>query len=265
MDLLMRFLEFTAKEMSPPKAYGTFHLLFWSIGLLLSFLIAFLLRKTKEKADKYLLFGIGIFLLLAEIYKQLFYTFYIGKGNYQFDRIPFQLCSMSMYLCLIAPWLKQGRLKQTLYTFIASFGFMGGFVSYFSPESMCLNYWALTLHSFTWHMLLIFLGLYLFFTGRAGKGLKDFPPVIGMYLVFCLMAFSINLACYHCPGKDVNMFNLGPKPSQLVICRDIVKKFGWQVNAVVYMSALIVCAFLFYAVYLLVRHKVMQKRKAGTS
>lgn len=85
MDLLMRFLEFTAKEMSPPKAYGTFHLLFWSIGLLLSFLIAFLLRKTKEKADKYLLFGIGIFLLLAEIYKQLFYTFYIGKGNYQFD------------------------------------------------------------------------------------------------------------------------------------------------------------------------------------
>ena len=84
----MRFLEFTAKEMSPPKAYGTFHLLFWSIGLLLSFLIAFLLRKTKEKADKYLLFGIGIFLLLAEIYKQLFYTFYIGKGNYQFDRIP---------------------------------------------------------------------------------------------------------------------------------------------------------------------------------
>ena len=62
MDLLMRFLEFTAKEMSPPKAYGTFHLLFWSIGLLLSFLIAFLLRKTKEKADKYLLFGIGIFL-----------------------------------------------------------------------------------------------------------------------------------------------------------------------------------------------------------
>ena len=116
MDLLMRFLEFTAKEMSPPKAYGTFHLLFWSIGLLLSFLIAFLLRKTKEKADKYLLFGIGIFLLLAEIYKQLFYTFYIGKGNYQFDRIPFQLCSMSMYLCLIAPWLKQGRLKQTLYT-----------------------------------------------------------------------------------------------------------------------------------------------------
>ena len=170
-----------------------------------------------------------------------------------------------MYLCLIAPWLKQGRLKQTLYTFIASFGFMGGFVSYFSPKSMCLNYWALTLHSFTWHMLLIFLGLYLFFTGRAGKGLKDFPPVIGMYLVFCVMAFSINLACYHCPGKDVNMFNLGPKPSQLVICRDIVKKFGWQVNAVVYMSALIVCAFLFYAVYLLVRHKVMQKRKAGTS
>mgnify|MGYP005947453209 CR=1 FL=1 len=78
MDLLMRFLEFTAKEMSPPKAYGTFHLLFWSIGLLLSFLIAFLLRKTKEKADKYLLFGIGIFLLL---YGGAILFYYTGQKN----------------------------------------------------------------------------------------------------------------------------------------------------------------------------------------
>lgn len=131
--------------------------------------------KQRKKPTSIFCSASGIFLLLAEIYKQLFYTFYIGKGNYQFDRIPFQLCSMSMYLCLIAPWLKQGRLKQTLYTFIASFGFMGGFVSYFSPESMCLNYWALTLHSFTWHMLLIFLGLYLFFTD-GGKRTERFPP-----------------------------------------------------------------------------------------
>ena len=155
----MRFLELTAKEMTPPKAYGNFHLLFWGIGLTLSLTVAFLLRHTKEKTNKYLLFGIGLFLLIAEIYKQLFYTFYIEHGSYRFDRFPFQLCSIPMYLCLVVPWLKPSKLKQALYTFIASFGFMGGFVSYFSPESMCLSYWCLTLHCFTWHILLIFLGL----------------------------------------------------------------------------------------------------------
>ena len=242
MEILMRFLEWTAKEMTPPKAYGSFHLLFWGIGLTLSFTTAFLLRNTKEKTNKYLLFGIGLFLLIAEIYKQLFYTFYIEHGSYRFDRFPFQLCSIPMYLCLIIPWLRPSKLKQAFYTFIASFGFMGGFVSYFSPESMCLNYWALTLHSFTWHMLLIFLGLYLFFTGRAGKSFKDFFPSAIVYLSCCLIAFGINLLCYDLPGPDVNMFYIGPKPSQLVISRDIVKKFGWQVNTVVYTLALTVCA-----------------------
>ena len=162
--------------MTPPEPYGTFHLVFWLTGLALVFFAAFFLRKTGEKANNRLLFGTGLFLLLAEIYKQLFYTFVIGGGKYQFDRIPFQLCSMPMYLSLLLPFLKNGKFRQALYTFTASFGFMGGFVSYFSPESMCLPYWTLTIHSFSWHLILVFLGLYLFFSGRAGTHLRQFLP-----------------------------------------------------------------------------------------
>lgn len=257
----MRFLELTAWTMEPPQAYGVFHLVFWSVGLTVSFIAAFLLRKSGERLNKYLLFGIGLFLAVAELYKQLFYTFYIGNGRYPFDRFPFQLCSIPMYTCLIIPWLKDGRFKQTLYTFTASFGFMGGFVSYFSPESMCLGYVTLTLHSFTWHMLLVFLGLYLFFTGRAGKTKKDFLFAFIAYLVCCLIAFCINLACFHTDGADVNMFFVGPKPSPLVICRDIVKKFGWGANTLVYTAALSICAFAFYAVYLFIRKKISKKVK----
>lgn len=258
--MLMRFLEKTAWPMQPPEAYGPFHLIFWSVGLLLSFTAAFLLRKTSERANRYLLFGIGLFLALAELYKQLFYTFYIGGGKYPFDRFPFQLCSIPMYVCLVVPWLKEGRLKQTLYTFAASFGFMGGFVSYFSPESMCLSYVTLTLHSFTWHMLLVFIGLYLFFTGRAGKTKKDFLFALIAYLVCCFIAFLINVACYHTDGADVNMFFVGPKPSPLVICRDIVAKFGWPVNTLVYVCTLSLCAFAFYSAYLFIRGKILKRR-----
>lgn len=261
MRALQRFLKFTAWEMTPPEAYGAFHITFWFTGLCIVFPLSFFLRKTGEKANRRLLFGIGVFLLAAEIYKQLFYTFYIGKGKYQFDRFPFQLCSVPMYLCLLIPWMKNGKFKQALYTFTSSFGFMGGFVSYFSPESMCLNYWTLTLHSFTWHMILIFLGLYLFFTGRAGKTLKDFLPAVFVYLSLCVVAFGINAACYRCPGNDVNMFYIGPKPSPLVICRDIVARFGWPVNTLVYVSALTACAFFFYSVYLFLRKKLIKPKQ----
>ena len=259
MKILIRFLKWTAWEMTPPEPYGTFHLVFWLTGLALVFFAAFFLRKTGEKANNRLLFGTGLFLLLAEIYKQLFYTFVIGGGKYQFDRIPFQLCSMPMCLCLLLPFLKNGKFRQALYTFTASFGFMGGFVSYFSPESMCLPYWTLTIHSFSWHLILVFLGLYLFFSGRAGTHLRQFLPAAGIYLSLCAVAFCINLLCYRCPGNDVNMFYVGPKPSPLVVCRDIVARFGWAVNTVVYVSALTLCAFLFYFASLLIRKVVERK------
>lgn len=259
MDLIIRFLESTAWKMTPPVPYHAFHLIFWIVGLFLSIFIAFMLRRIGDKADRWLIFGIGLFLLISEIYKQLFYTYIIGAGSYQYERIPFQLCSIPMYLCLILPWLKKGKLKQTLATFIASFGFMGGFVSYFSPESMCLSYWMLTLHSFTWHMILVFLGLYFYFSGRAGKSFRDFYPAAWLYLSLCAVAFSINLMCYDIPGANVNLFSLGPKPTGIIICRDIVRVLGWEVNAVLYMITLIACAGLFYLVYLYVYKRFTER------
>lgn len=114
-------------------------------------------------------------------------------------------------------------------------------------------------------MTLIFLGLYLFFSRRAGARLKDFLPAAAVYLCLCAVAFGINLLCYRCPGNDVNMFFIGPKPSPLVICRDIVKRFGWQVNSVVYISALTACAFLFYSAYLLIGKALKTRRRKARS
>ncbi len=259
---MIDFLRLTAWEMTPPSPYGAFHLTFWIVGLSLSIFAAIMLRRINEKKNRWLIFGIGLFLLISELYKQLFYTYVVGEGSYQYDRIPFQLCSIPMYVCLIVPWLKEGKAKRALYTFTGSFGFMGGFVSYFSPESMCLPYWTLTIHSFTWHMILIFLGLYLFTTGRAGKSFRDFMPAVGVYLSCCAVAFAVNLLCYDLPGADVNLFYLGPKPSPLIICRDIVRTLGWECNAVLYCAAIIVSAWLFYTAYLFC-YKTAVERTAG--
>ena len=43
---------------------------------------------------------LGIILLLSEIWKQYTLTFVLNNGEYQWSYIPFQLCSMPMYLCL---------------------------------------------------------------------------------------------------------------------------------------------------------------------
>lgn len=37
------------------------------------------------------------------------------------------------------------------------------------------------------------------------------------------------------------------------------KKFGWQINSIIYISALTVCAAFFFAIYLMLRKKILRK------
>ena len=95
---MYELMQLTAWGMEKPKAYGAFHLVFMIGGLFLCVLFAFLLRKASDKANKIIIFSCGAFLAVCEVYKQLFYTFYIGEGSYQWWIFPFQLCSVPMYL-----------------------------------------------------------------------------------------------------------------------------------------------------------------------
>ena len=71
-NALREFFAWTAWGMEKPPAYGAFHLTFTFVGLALSIFAAYKLRKLGDKGNRALLLGCGIFLLICEIYKQLF-------------------------------------------------------------------------------------------------------------------------------------------------------------------------------------------------
>ena len=87
--------------MVPPKPYGLFHLSFFILGLIISFYLANKLKNINDKQNKKLLFLTGIFLLVIEIYKELFYFYIVNNGHYDWSTFPFQLCDIPMYICLI--------------------------------------------------------------------------------------------------------------------------------------------------------------------
>ena len=74
----------TAWEMTKPAAYGPFHLTFTAVGVFLCILIAHKLRHVSERGNQIVLFSVGMFLAVTEIYKQLFYTFYLEDHTYNF-------------------------------------------------------------------------------------------------------------------------------------------------------------------------------------
>lgn len=253
------FFQWTAWPMVKPVAYGAFHLTFFIGGVILSVLLAFLLRKANEKQNKLILGTAGGFLLLTEIYKQLFYTLVIGGGKYQWWIFPFQLCSIPMYFCLIAPFIKPGKVQKGMYNFMLAFNLMSGFIAFIEPSGLVHEYWTLTLHAFIWHMLLVFIGLYIGFSGRAGLHLKDYKYAIVTFVILCVIAFSFNLlfwkmpAATDNPGGHMNMFYVGPADSPLIVFKDFCKNLGWYVNTPIYIACLCVAAFIFYLPFPLLR------------
>ena len=261
MDAILNdFMQATAWTMEKPAAYGPFHLGFALIGFALSIFIAWKLRNVGEKGNRIVLTCCGGFLLLTEIYKQLFYYYFIGGGSYQWWIFPFQMCSVPMYLCLIAPWLKKGKVQQGMYNFMMTFNLLGGLMAFIEPSGIVHEYWTLTLHAFIWHMMLVFVGLYLGFSNRGGKTMKDYRLAIVTFVILCVIAFGFNLALSQVSGGSVNNFYIGPAISPLAVFKDIATNYGWYVCTLLYIPSVSLGAFLlFLPFHLHYKKKALQK------
>ena len=260
MKWLEAFINWTAWEMTKPASYGAFHLIFTFVGVAVCILAAHLLRNVSEKGNKAVLLSTGIFLIITEVYKQLFYYYHIGEGTYQWWIFPFQLCSIPMYLCIIAPLLKGGRLQSGMYNFLTTFNLLGGLIAFVEPSGLIHGYWTLTLHAFIWHMLLIFVGFYLIASGRSAKTKKDFIHAIYTFLALCVIAFCINLIFWNPSEGSINMFYVGPRYSPLIVFKYISQNFGWYVSTLIYIPAVCLGAYL---IYLIQRFfwKISQKKR----
>lgn len=257
-DWLESIMAATAWEMTKPAAYGPFHLTFTALGVFLCILIARKLRHISERGNQIVLFSVGMFLAVTEIYKQLFYTFYLEDHTYNFGIFPFQLCSVPMYLCLIAPFLKPGKIRDGMYHFMTTYNLLGGIMAFIEPSGIVHGYWTLTLHAFLWHMMLVFIGIYLIASGRFAKTRRDYYSATVTFLVLAVIAFSINLIFWEASNGRINMFFVGPRNSSLMVFKDISKRFGWYISTLLYIPTVCLGAFIVY----LPAH-IYAKRKAS--
>ncbi len=266
MQFLEKLIEATAWGMEKPPAYGGFHLTFTFVGLVICILLAYLLRNVGERGNRIVLWSVGGFLALTEIYKQLFYYFHMGDHSYQWWIFPFQLCSVPMYLCLIAPFLKKGKVQSAMYHFMTTFNLLGGAIAFAEPSGLTHEYWTLTLHAFVWHMVLVFVGFYLIASGRGAKTMKDYGSSVVVFLCLAVVAFCINLIFWDVSGGSIKMFYVGPGESPLIVCKDIAKNYGWYVCTALYLPAVSAGAFLvFLPVYLYERHKKKRIKSLDTA
>lgn len=238
------FFESIAFPMEPIPAYGVFHILYTLIGFCLCGFTAWKLRRVPDLAAEWILFTVGLFLTISEVFKQLFYFFVIEDNAYSWGDFPFQLCSVPMYLCLIAPWLKPGKVQRGMYSFMVLYNLLGGAISFAEPSGLLLDHWFLTLHALVWHMLLVFIGLFICFSGRGGNRRSDYWPATWTFIALCGVAFGLNCFVQFGLGEHMNMFFVGPGNSPIVVFKQFSEWFGWYINTPIYIFAVCLGAYL---------------------
>ena len=161
----------------------------------------------KKRCEDRVYLVTGLLLLASEIWKQLVLTFVVGNGTYQWSFIPFQLCSVPMYICLLIWVFRNTGFRQAGITFLADFAFLSGLIVFLDTTGMHYGYAPLTLHSYLWHFVIAGLGVYSGLAER-DRSAAAFLPAAGIYLACCAAAEVINL------GLDrfgpVNMFYINP-------------------------------------------------------
>ena len=149
-------------------------------------------------------FCCGLILLASEIWKQWTLTFQLNHGVYNFWYFPFQLCSVPMYVCLILPWIRSGKLYQALLAFLMDFSLLGGIFAFCDTSGMHYRYAPLAPRRRRG------------FSPQAEPGYirrktQDKSPYRGpalCYLICCLIATGLNLFCYQ--YGSINMFYISP-------------------------------------------------------
>ena len=151
-----------------------------------------------------------------------------------------------MFLCLIIPFIKNKKVLEGMYNFMVSYNLLGGFITFLEPSALCRPYLMMTLHGFVWHLVLVFIGIYLALSKRCLKSKKDFFTSTKVYAVLCSIALILNISLRSVSNGKLNAFYLGPSISPIIIFEDISANFGWFINMIIFVIIMSLGAYLVY-------------------
>lgn len=253
---LSAILRSTHRVGEKPTKFGALHLSFLALSAALAVTAAILGRRTSREALDRGVFLFGMLFLLLEAYKQAYYHVILGEGVYQISVLPLQLCSYVLYLSLLLPIQREGRVKDTLYCFTALFETAGGAVVIVYP--LFYRELALSVHTLLWHTAMIAVGVWIL--AARGYGRRYLSEVFSSFLVFlALFLTGLTLNVLLPPDatggtKPLNLFYLSPHGETNMFLIGFVREhLGLAAAATVYALLILLGASAVWVVGHLIR------------
>ncbi len=174
------------------------------IYFLLILLIIPIFMMGKLIKNKDIVYKLSLCLFLMEIFKQ---AYLLINNMWSIWYIPFQLCSMPLYLFIFKK--EKGYLK-----FIKTYSLLGAVCAICYPMDMIAHGAILCIHSYLFHYIIILMSSIIYFN-KLDKG--TFKDATILFLKMCLIATIINFS-FNSLG-EINMFyiNCLRRPYQPII------------------------------------------------
>lgn len=218
MDKIILFFKTTIIT-PPPPPWGILHLC--CLALVAAASVAICLCGAKLRAcpriTHGITIGIGVFLIVMECLKQVFYGLNVSVSgevywDYPWGIFPFQFCSTPLYVCVALAFTKRnGAVREVFNAFLATYGAFGGVVVLLHPNAVLNELMFATLHSMVWHELLIILGMIQWAGGTFRFKITVWLKSSAIFALFVAIALTLNFALPKL-GKEYgfNMFFISP-------------------------------------------------------
>lgn len=260
MNFFERLLVFLQGTMNTPKAFGCFHIV--CIILTIASII-YLYRKRSEKTLKTVLLVYGIIALLLEVLKQLIWSFNYDSvtglvtWDYEWYAFPFQLCTTPIYVSLACAFMKEGKVRKALLSFMAFFTILGSIATIIMPDSCFTSDILVNIHTMWLHCGSLVVSVYLLLTNKVEANIINLKRSINVFLIFVGIALCLNIIIYNTGilnGETFNMFFISPYfESTLPVFNIIYIYVPYIVFLIIYIVALTLGATIIYGISKLIK------------
>lgn len=265
MNAFEKILYTLQVQMERPEPYGWFHWM-WIALVVISLVILFLLRKKyNDKQLKTVLGVYGIVALTLEVTKQIMWSFEYDvitnmvTWDYQWYAAPFQLCTTPIYASIICLFLKEGKARNSLLSYMAFVTILGSFMTIIIPDSCFTKDILINVHTMWLHCGSFVVSVYLILIGEVKAEKQNLKNGFKVFLVFVLVAEILNIGIYNSgilSGETFNMFYISPYFISTLPVFDVIQQnVPFILYLLIYILAIFVGSLAVYGISYLFKIK----------
>ena len=198
MDFWREVLRVIDWRMETPQPYGWFHLMSFALSILAAVALCVLYRKGKLRNIRLVVLVTAITVTVLEVYKQINFSFSYENGiefDYSWWSIPWQFCSMPMYVGLVAG-LTKGRVHRSCCAFLATYAMFAGACVMFYPTTVFVETIGINIQTMVCHGSMLTIGVLLMYTEYVKLEHRTILRAMPVFAVGVGIAMIINELAY---------------------------------------------------------------------